>query len=200
MQIQVKFAILDFVKVVNNLKRIILASASPRRRELLSLTGLSFEIIVTDADETIDETLSPEETVKLLSFKKASSIKEDGIIIGADTVVSIGSDILGKPKDKNDAKRILNLLSGKTHQVYTGVTIKEKDYVDTFCVKTDVEFFALSEKEIEEYVSKSECYDKAGAYGIQGFGGLFVKEIHGDYNNVVGLPVAKVYRKIKELL
>lgn len=182
------------------MKRIILASASPRRRELLNLTGLPFEIIVSDADETISENLSPEDTVKLLSLKKASAIKESGIIIGADTVVSVNSVILGKPKDKEDAIRILKLLSGKTHQVYTGVTIKEDDYIDTFSVKTDVIFFPLSNKEIEEYVSKPECYDKAGAYGIQGYGGLFVKEISGDYNNVVGLPVSVLYRKLKELL
>lgn len=181
------------------MKRIILASKSPRRKELMELTKLPFEIMVSEADETLPLNISPKEAVEILSLKKAEAIKEDAIIIGADTVVAIDNSILGKPKDKQDAKRILNLLSGKVHQVYTGVTIKNGESVDTFSVETDVKFFPLTQKEIEDYVALPECYDKAGAYGIQGMGGLFVKEIKGDYNNVVGLPISAVYKKLKSL-
>jgi len=181
------------------MKRIILASGSPRRKELMSLTRLPFEVIVTDADETVSDDLTPAQTVEILSRRKAEAIKEEGIIIGSDTVVAIGSEILGKPEDTKDAKRILKLLSGNTHQVYTGVTIIDGENVDTFSVKTDVEFYPLTEEEIDEYISFDECYDKAGAYGIQGMGGLFVKSITGDYNNVVGLPVSEVFRKLKKL-
>ncbi|MBO5453246.1 MAG: septum formation inhibitor Maf [Clostridia bacterium] len=181
------------------MKRIILASGSPRRKELMTLTRLPFEVIVTDADESVADNLTPSETVEILSRRKAEAIKENGIVIGSDTVVAINGEILGKPEDKEDAKRILRMLSGNVHQVYTGVTIIDGKNIDTFSVKTDVEFYDLTEKEIDEYISLPECYDKAGAYGIQGMGGLFVKSITGDYNNVVGLPIAEVYRKIKVL-
>ncbi len=185
------------------MKKIILASASPRRKELMTLTKLPFEIKVSDADETLKENISPDTAVEILSRRKAEAVKKDNtnaIIIGADTVVAINSVILGKPSDKNDAIRILKLLSGRVHQVYTGVTIIDGENIDTFSVKTDVEFYPLTDKEIDEYTSFDECYDKAGAYGIQGIGGLFVKKISGDYNNVVGLPVAEVYRKLKRIL
>ncbi len=185
------------------MKKIILASASPRRKELMNLTKLPFVIKVSDADETLTENITPDKAVEILSRRKAEAVNTNDtntIIIGADTVVAINSVILGKPNSKDDAKRILRLLSGNVHQVYTGVTIICGETIDTFNVKTDVEFYPLTEKEIEEYTSFEECYDKAGAYGIQGMGGLFVKKITGDYNNVVGLPVAEVYRKLKELI
>lgn len=185
------------------MKKIILASASPRRKELMTLTKLPFEIKVSDADETLTDNIQPDDAVEILSRRKAEAVKKDNqyaIIIGADTVVSVNSVILGKPASKDDAKKILKLLSGNIHQVYTGVTIINGESIDTFSVKTDVEFYPLTEREIEEYTSFDECYDKAGAYGIQGMGGLFVKKITGDYNNVVGLPVAEVYRKLKKIL
>jgi len=182
------------------MKRIILASGSPRRKELMSLTRLPFEVIVTDADETVSDDLTPAQTVEILSRRKAEAIKEEGIIIGSDTVVAIGSEILGKPEDTKDAKRILKLLSGNTHQVYTGVTLSMNGESITFSEKTDVEFYELSQEEIEEYISSSEPYDKAGAYGIQGKAGLLVKGINGDYYNVVGLPVARLKREILEFI
>jgi septum formation protein len=181
--------------------RIILASGSPRRKELMSLTGLNFEIIISSADESLPENISPKEAVETLSFKKAEAINEkNAIIIGADTVVVQDGKILGKPSSKEDAKNMLLALSGKTHSVYTGVTIKKNDFVLTFSEKTNVEFFSLSESQIDDYLLLPEYKDKAGAYGIQGKGGLFVKNITGDYNNVVGLPISRLYRELKKLL
>ncbi len=184
------------------MKRVILASASPRRRMLLEQAGLEFEIIVSDAAEDISGK-SPEDTVKELSRRKACSIDAiadgDCIIIAADTVVACDSVILGKPHDEEDAMRMLRMLQGRTHQVYTGVTILEgvkgKREAETFAVCTDVTMYEASDKEMKRYIKSGEPADKAGAYAIQGKGFYFVKEIHGDYNNVVGLPTLAV-RKI----
>lgn len=177
---------------------IILASQSPRRQELMKLTGLEFTVKPSDADETVSQSLSPEETVKFLSMKKALALKnENDIIIGADTVVSIDGKILGKPKDDKDAYNMLKLLSGRTHSVFTGVTVIKNEKSETFSCETKVTFYPLSDEEIKEYVKTGEPRDKAGAYGIQQRGGLFVEKIEGDYNNVVGLPVAQLLRVIK---
>ena len=183
------------------MNRIILASGSPRRKELMALTGLDFEIMISQADESLPVNISPKEAVETLSFKKAEAINEKNcIIIGADTVVALDNKILGKPSSKEEARKMLLSLSGKVHSVYTGVTLIKNDFVLTFSEKTDVEFFSLSEEEIENYLLLPEYKDKAGAYGIQGIGGLFVKKITGDYNNVVGLPISRLYREIKKLL
>ena len=173
---------------------IILASASPRRRELLGQI-CSFEVRPTDCDENC-EISSPEELVCELSQRKALACirQADDIVIGADTVVAIDGCILGKPTDAQDAKNMLQKLSGRTHSVYTGVTVLAHGQTHTFAERTDVTFYELSEELINWYVSSNEPFDKAGSYAIQQKGCVLVKEIKGDYFNVVGLPVARLYR------
>ena len=184
--------------------KVILASASPRRQELIKLIFDSVEILPAECDETILEGIGAREVVEYLSRIKNEACSRltdrKNLIISADTVVSVGGEILGKPVDKDDARRMISLLSGKVHQVYTGVTLSLKGKMKTFSEKTDVEFFDLRENEIEEYISSSEPYDKAGAYGIQGKAGLLVKGIKGDYYNVVGFPVARLKREIQEFI
>lgn len=180
---------------------IILASQSPRRKELLSMCGFEFEIKPAEADETLPDGISPADAVEYLSRIKAEAIEDDeNIIIGADTVVALGNEILGKPSDDADAFRMLSALSGKKHSVFTGVTLRKKDKIITFHSETKVEFYEMTEEEIKGYIATKEPNDKAGAYAIQGIGGLFIKGIEGDYNNVVGLPVAELSRRIKELI
>ncbi len=177
--------------------KFILASASPRRREILNNVGMEFEVLVSMADESkIDRNLEPEMLVLELSMLKATdvatSLKGDCYVIGADTVVSLDGKILEKPADEEDARRMLEDLSGKTHSVYTGVCIystKTGKAVSKF-QKTDVKFKKLSKQKIEAYIESKEPMDKAGSYGIQGKGALLIDEIRGDYFNVVGLPVS----------
>ena len=180
--------------------KIVLASASPRRKELISLISDDVEIRPTECDETLPEGIGAKQAVEYLSKIKNDAAKElspeDELIISADTVVAVSNEILGKPADKEDARRMINLLSGKTHQVYTGVTLSLKGKSLTFSEKTDVTFFPLSDEEIEEYISSKEPYDKAGAYGIQGKASLLVEGINGDYFNVVGFPVARTKREL----
>ena len=192
--------------------RLILASASPRRIELLHHIGLEAEVRPANADETIDGTLPPDRTVEELSYRKAAAaLKEQAdfpdecIVIGADTVVVLDGAILGKPADEEDAYRMLKMLSNARNTVYTGVTLlrvrnRQITQNDTFSCKTDVYTFSLSEKEIQEYIGSGEPMDKAGAYGIQGIFGRYVKKIDGDYSNVVGLPSAEVYQHLKKML
>ncbi len=188
--------------------RVILASKSPRRKELLEQIGLSFEVLVSDADENLDIDI-PEEFVKELSRIKSKAVMDlmDGIdentlIIGADTIVVYDGKILGKPKDEEDAFCMLKMLSDNEHEVITGVTLLSKKNgkidMDTFFEKTKVFTYEMSDSEIKEYIATKEPMDKAGSYGIQGIGGKFIKKIDGDYNNVVGLPVSRIYQKIKE--
>lgn len=188
---------------LNNLK-VVLASASPRRKELISLICEAVSIRPAECDETLPEGISARDAVEYLSKIKNDAAKAkasgDEMIISADTVVAVGNKILGKPADKEDARDMISLLSGKTHQVYTGVTISFKEYFVTFSEKTDVTFFSLSEKEIEDYVCSDEPYDKAGAYGIQGKASLLVSGINGDYFNVVGLPVARLNRELSKFI
>lgn len=185
-------------------KKVILASASPRRQELIKLIFDNVEILPADCDETLPEGIGARQAVEYLSkIKNEASLQlteKENLVISADTVVAVDDEILGKPIDKEDARRMISLLSGKVHQVYTGVTISLNGKVKTFSEKTDVEFFDLTEDEIEDYISSSEPYDKAGAYGIQGKAGLLVKGINGDYYNVVGFPVARLKREIQEFL
>lgn len=192
----------SFVKAVKNMK-IVLASASPRRKEILENLGLEFEICPSDVDESIKETMSPEDAVIEVSKRKALSClekyKKDALVISADTVVCLDNKIIGKPKDKEDAFDILKSLSGKEHFVFTGYTLLEEDKIVTGAVKTKVVFKELSDEEILWYIDTKEPLDKAGAYGIQGKGSVFVKEISGDYLNVVGLPVSEIFDKIKEI-
>ena len=195
--------------------RFILASASPRRKELLEQIGMKFQITVSEVEEKTTET-APDRYVMELSALKAEDvagkipvmydargIDQDFVVIGSDTVVAIGNDILGKPVDEQDAIRMLRMLSGTTHQVYTGVTliVFRNDRIEkkTFYEKTDVTFYDMTEEEIEAYVSTSEPMDKAGSYAVQGLCGAYVKEIHGEYASVVGLPIARICHELKEL-
>lgn len=187
--------------------KIILASASPRRKELLSQLGLDFEICVSDVEEIVTQK-DPSKVVEELSEQKAGAVfrqmQGDVLVIGADTVVALEGEILGKPADEQEACKMLQNLQGKEHYVYTGVTLYfrkgVKEWCKTFSEGTQVSFYPMTEAEIHEYVSTKEPMDKAGAYGIQGLGGKFVEKICGDYNNVVGLPIARLYQEIKDYL
>ncbi|WP_141431843.1 nucleoside triphosphate pyrophosphatase [Bacillus sp. 03113] len=180
---------------------LILASSSPRRKELLAHLQHSFKVISSDVDETFNPSLSPEEIVIELAARKANDIFQQhptSFVIGADTLVVNSGKILGKPKDRQEAFRMLKDLSGKSHSVFTGVCICSPDQFIRFYEKTDVVFWDLSDEEIDAYIRSGEPFDKAGAYGIQGLGSLFVQKIEGDYFNVVGLPISKTFRKLKE--
>ncbi len=195
-------------------KNIVLGSASPRRRELLQQIGMEFSIITSDCEENITKTV-PEEVVQELSLMKAqdvfSKIKcEAGVpdasevlVIGADTIVVLEGEILGKPHSKENAISMLNHLQGKTHQVYTSVSFvweeNDEPLTHTFFECTEVEVLPMTKKEIAHYVSLDTCMDKAGAYGIQNEFACYVKGIKGDYNNVVGLPIGRVYQELKQL-
>ena len=182
------------------MNEIILASASPRRRELLALAGVDFTVKVADVEELIPENASPDEVVKSLALQKAQAVAQmnpDSIVIGSDTVVALGNTILGKPQDEENAVEMLTMLSGRAHTVYTGVAIICGEKISNFCEATQVVFHTLTEKEIRDYVATKEPNDKAGAYGIQGKGCVLVEKIVGDYFNVVGLPVSRVYRELK---
>lgn len=187
------------------MKKIILASASPRRREILHNMGLEFTVMPA-ADEEKTEKVQPPEVVEELSLSKAMSISKhvgkDTLIIGADTVVAFEGRILGKPKNQKDAFETLKLLQGTTHQVYTGVTILCGDSGEwipvTFSECTQVTFYPVSEEEILRYVESGEGMDKAGSYGIQGYFGGYVKKIDGDYLNVVGFPAARMFYELKK--
>ena len=179
---------------------VVLASASPRRRELLQKAGVEFTVKVSDADEHIEPDTPPHEAVMLLARQKAQAVAgtcPGDLVIGADTVVVFGGAILGKPTDKADAVRMLRMLSGQTHTVYTGVCLMCGNAAETFFEQTQVTFYPLTDNEIEAYVATGEPMDKAGAYGIQGRGCTLVQGICGDYFNVVGLPVAALCRRLR---
>ncbi|MGI6007440.1 MAG: Maf family protein [Ruminococcus sp.] len=185
--------------------QIILASQSPRRKELLAQIGLEFEILPSGEEEKIN-TKDPAEAVRMLSRQKAADVSRkaagDCLVIGADTVVAYDGQILGKPADEKDAAAMLRLLQGKTHSVYTGVTLLHREdgqeRAVTFSEETRVTFYPMTEEEIQNYINSGEPMDKAGAYGIQGLAAAFVKKISGDYNNVVGLPVGRVWQEMKK--
>ncbi len=219
--------------------KLVLASGSQRRRELLTMCGYDYEIIVSNADETIDEN-DPESFVRALSFRKAKDVfdrlfaagRRDFAVIGSDTVVAFQKEgetkpvIIGKPKDAEDAVRILSMLSGKTHRVFTGVSviadipdenaaaqcsirkkeeiqtecsIQEKAEIQTECSITEVTFETLSPDEIADYVNSGDPLDKAGSYGIQGPFGMFVREIRGNYFTVIGMPIPVLYKMLKKI-
>lgn len=219
--------------------KLVLASGSQRRRELLTMCGYDYEIIVSNADETIDEN-APESFVRALSFRKAKDVfdrlfaagRRDFAVIGSDTVVAFQKDggtkpvIIGKPKDAKDAVRILSMLSGKTHRVFTGVSviadipdenaaaqcsirkkeeiqtecsIQGKAEIQTECSITEVTFETLSPDEITDYVNSGDPLDKAGSYGIQGPFGMFVREIQGNYFTVIGMPIPVLYKMLKKI-
>ncbi len=183
--------------------RIVLASASPRRKELLSYLFDDFEQIVPDIDETVPEQIEAEEGPEYLAVKKAFKVAEtagNALVIGCDTSVFLDGHVLGKPMDREDAARMLGLLSGRTHKVITGCCVWYKGKQVSFSESTLVRFYTLSERDIIEYISTGEPFDKAGAYGAQGKGMLLVHSIEGDFFNVIGLPVAKLRRVIDTFL
>ena len=197
--------------------KVILGSASPRRRDILTRAGIEYEVIVSDVEEAVSKT-DPVEVVEELSGQKAEDVwdkavklysaKQDDInaysedellVIGADTIVALDGVIYGKPKDRQDAIRMLKNLSGRTHQVYTGVTVINGGRRISFAAATDVSVYEVSDKEIERYVDSGEPMDKAGAYAIQGGFARYIKEIRGEYNNVVGFPIARLIYELKRL-
>ena len=190
------------------MSKIILASASPRRKELLAKAGISFTVIPAAGEEKRTSE-DPGEAVQQLARDKAEWVaqslaecEEGTLVIGSDTIVVFENRILGKPKDRRDAAETLEKLQGNTHQVYTGVTVLERKagkWVEhTFFESTDVTFDPVSREEIQDYIATGEPMDKAGSYGIQGLFGIYVKGICGDYNNVVGLPVARLFHEMKK--
>ena len=194
-----------------NIKNIpvILASASPRRRELMEQAGFSFTVKTSSADETSAEKV-PEKLCENLALLKANEVyknikneykDKEFIVIGADTVVYYDGEILGKPEDEQEAFDMLTMLSDRTHQVYTGVCVIYRSslgkQIELFHEKTDVTFYPITSFEIKDYIKTGDPLDKAGAYGIQGPFAIHIREINGDYNNVVGLPIAKLYQTLK---
>lgn len=184
-------------------KSIVLFSKSPRRQELLRLMGLEFRVITKDVDESYPENLLPSEVAQYIAEKKVKAFEAElpeEVILTADTVVALGSEVLGKPSDAADARRMLQMLSGTIHQVYTGVAILHQHQINSFTDTTEVCFKTLSDEEIEYYINTCKPYDKAGAYGIQEWIGLTaVQWIQGSYTNVMGLPTEKLYARLKEL-
>ena len=176
------------------MKNLILASASPRRRELLSLFGIPFTVRVADIDEAMDPTKSPCDEVARVSCRKALAVERgpEDVVVAADTIVVCAGRVLGKPHSREEAVAMLQLLSGREHQVMTGCTVLCGDRRETFTEVTDLTFRPLSEAEIQRYVASGEPMDKAGAYGIQGGAALFCPGIRGDYYNVMGLPVCRL--------
>ena len=181
---------------------LILASASPRRRELLGLFRMPFVIRVADIDETMDPDKAPFEEVGRVSRAKAQAVERQSgdVVIAADTIVVCEGKVLGKPRDEEEAKAMLRLLSGRDHQVMTGCTVLTDENCVTFTEVTDLHFRVLTEKEIENYVASGEPMDKAGAYGIQGGAALFCQRMHGDYYNVMGLPVCRLWETLMDLI
>lgn len=183
--------------------KIILASASPRRKELMELAGYDFEVICADIVEVVPEEAMPQEVVMSLALQKAQAVAaehKEAVVIGSDTVVALDGKILGKPHSEQEACEMLRLLSGRTHKVFTGVAIVCGGKVKNFFDETDVEFYSLGDDEIKKYVATGEPTDKAGAYGIQGKGSVLVKRINGDFFSVMGLPIAKLYREMSDFV
>ena len=198
------------------MKKLILASKSPRRKELMLQAGFDYEIVLPEVEERITKQ-KPDEVVMELSLLKAENVydklltssSEDGdldiCVIGADTVVAVDDKILGKPKDDEDAGRMLRSIQGRSHMVYTGVAFVYTDKltnekrVKSFCEATAVSLYPMTDEEIDAYITSGNGRDKAGSYGVQGPFAVYVKGIDGDYNNVVGLPIARLYQEMKEI-
>lgn len=181
--------------------QLILASGSPRRKELLSLFHIPFTVVPADVDETMDPANAPCEEVARLSAKKARAVKRepDDVVIAADTIVVCEGKVLGKPKSEENAYHMLSLLSGRDHQVMTGCTVLRGEKCETFTEVTDLHFRTLSEREIRAYIASGEPMDKAGAYGIQGGAALFCRRMEGDYYNVMGLPVCRLWQTLQSI-
>ena len=184
-------------------RKVILASASPSRKMLLEKAGVDFEVVVSGVDESVPGDYTPIQTVEALARRKGEAVRalrQDLPIISADSVVSIDGLILGKPADDEAAKATLRRLSGRTHQLVTGVCLLAQGKMDLFHQVTQVTFYPLTEEEISEYVSRGESRGRAGSYGIEGIGVVLVQSIQGDYSNIVGLPVAETIRRLRALL
>lgn len=182
-------------------KKLILASSSPRRQELLQQVGIPFSVRKANIDESKITTSDPIEKVKQLAMLKGINVplqNKDEVILSADTVVAYNQHIFEKPKDIKEARQMITSLSGSIHEVFTGVMVRSSDHENIFVEKTKVEFWPLSTDDIEWYVATDEPYDKAGAYGIQNLGAVLVKQIIGDYFNVVGLPLSRVVRELRK--
>jgi septum formation protein len=180
---------------------LVLASASPRRRELLAAAGITFEVLPVEVDETPASGETPAAHVQRLAREKAAAglaLRPEAVVLGADTIVVAATQILGKPRDAEDAARMLRLLSGRAHEVLTGVALASARGTAVEMARTQVWFGALSEDEIADYIASGEPRDKAGAYAVQGLASRFVVRIDGSYSNIVGLPVALVYRLLKD--
>ncbi|NEU29774.1 septum formation inhibitor Maf [bacterium LRH843] len=180
----------------------ILASGSPRRRELLEQAHYSFTIQTSTIEEKVEQGLTPAEVVEQLAKQKAEDVwskNQHAVVLGSDTIVAFEDEILGKPRSEAEAISMLQRLSASSHYVYTGVALFSPNKMITFHEKTAVEFYPLTEEDIAMYVRSNEPFDKAGAYGIQGFGAYLVKQIIGDYFTVVGLPLARTMRALKEV-
>lgn len=179
---------------------IVLASQSPRRKEIMEQVGLSFIVHPSDANEVLDASLPLSKAIEQLALAKAknvASLYPQDIVIGADTLVCFRQQALGKPKNEADAKNMLKMLSGQTHQVITGVAIWANGKSECFHSVSDVTFYSLSDDDIDAYIAGKEPFDKAGSYGIQGKGAVFVAKIVGDYYNIVGLPIAELMQRLK---
>ena len=182
------------------MKQLILASRSPRRRELLEKCGIPFVCIPADLDETIDESNDLSEEIMKLSRRKAEAVlagHRDAVVIGSDTIVVCDETVLQKPLDRADAVRMLTMLSGRTHQVITGICIVSDKRLYTDVSVSDVTFGIMSNEDIAAYAATGECDDKAGAYAVQGYGGRYIEQIRGDYYAIMGLPLFQVYRELK---
>ena len=183
---------------------LILGSGSPRRKELLSLITPIFAIDTPEVDETLPEGVVPQRAVMLLARRKAQAVAaryaEDAIVIGSDTIVVLDGEILGKPKDRDEAKTMLRRLSGQVHRVFTGVCVHHDGESEMFYGEASVFFADMTDSEIEDYLNTGEPFDKAGAYGIQGYGARYIKRLEGDYYAVMGLPVHQLYKVIYPLL
>lgn len=188
--------------IIISMKKLILASQSPRRRELLEKCGIPFTCEPADIDETIDDSRDLSEEIRRLSLVKAAVILKkhpDAVVVGSDTIVAVDGKVLGKPKDRDEARKMLKMLSGHTHQVITGLSVlsSRRQFQDVSI--SHVTFATLSDDEIGAYVSSGECDDKAGAYAIQGGAGKFITNIDGDYYAIMGLPLNSVYEELKNI-
>lgn len=196
------YNIFECFEEVFYMNKIILASNSPRRKELMNLLQIEYETIVSQVEEVIDRSLSESDLVMDLAYQKAVDIfrtHKDDIVLGFDTLVYLDDHIFGKPKSKEEAKDMLELLSGQTHTVITGCAIISKGFSKSFYEKTRVTFYPLTTEEIDAYIETNEPFDKAGAYAVQGFGSKFIKSINGDYYTVMGLPLARLYHELKNI-
>ena len=182
--------------------KLVLASSSPRRIDILTMLGYSFSVRPSDCDETVPETFSARQTVETLSKRKAAAVKREKgeIILGSDTVVTLDGRILGKPHTEKEAREMLSFLSGKTHRVYTGVTVISDSKTETKSDFASVTFKNLSEKDISDYIATGECFGKAGGYAVQGIGKRLVEKTEGDFYTIVGLPAVLTKKMLSEII